>query len=153
LTGQAGRLFKPLAFTKTFVMLSAALLSIPSAPALRDLLIRGRIRPESRHPVSRFLIAVYSPLVYVALRRPKTTVAIGLCAMVSAVPLALTLGHEFMPPLDEGDLLYMPITFPGISIEQAKTELPRQGRTPPGVPPGAPAFRQSRPAEGPAHPR
>src|SRR5262249_10070509 len=152
LTGQAGRLFKPLAFTKTFVMLSAALLSITFAPALRDLLIRGRIRPESRPPVSRFLIAVYTPLVYVALPRPQTTVAIGLCAMVSAVPLALTLGHEFMPPLDEGDLLYMPITFPGISIEQAKTELQRQDRILHGFPEGGSVVGKAGRAERPTDP-
>ncbi|HEX2660178.1 MAG TPA: efflux RND transporter permease subunit, partial [Polyangia bacterium] len=107
LTGQAGRLFKPLAYTKTFVMLISALLSITFAPAMRDLLIRGKIRPEREHPVSRFLIRLYEPFVYVALRRPKSTVAIGLLALASAAPIAMKLGHEFMPPLNEGDLLYM----------------------------------------------
>ncbi|HTA19225.1 MAG TPA: efflux RND transporter permease subunit, partial [Polyangia bacterium] len=128
LTGQAGRLFKPLAYTKTFVMLISAILSITFAPALRDLLIRGNIRPENKHPVSRFLIRVYEPFVYVALRRPKSTIAIGLFALASAVPLGMKLGHEFMPPLNEGDLLYMPITFPNISIEEAKTQLQYQDR-------------------------
>ncbi len=128
LTGQAGRLFKPLAYTKTFVMLISAILSITFAPALRDLLIRGNIRPENKHPVSRFLIRVYEPFVYVALRRPKSTIAIGLFALASAVPLGMKLGHEFMPPLNEGDLLYMPITFPNISIEEAKTQLQVQDR-------------------------
>ncbi|HXI57874.1 MAG TPA: efflux RND transporter permease subunit [Polyangia bacterium] len=128
LTGQAGRLFKPLAYTKTFVMLISALLSITFAPALRDLLIRGKITPESRHPVSRFLIRIYEPFVYIALRRPKSTIAIGLFALASAVPLAMKLGHEFMPPLNEGDLLYMPITFPNISIEEAKRQLQQQDR-------------------------
>jgi Cu(I)/Ag(I) efflux system membrane protein CusA/SilA len=128
LNGQAGRLFKPLAYTKTFVMLAAALLSITFAPALRDTLIRGRIFPESRHPVSRAIIRVYRPFVYVALRNPLSTIAIGLFALASAIPLALSLGHEFMPPLNEGDLLYMPITFPNISIEQAKTQLQHQDR-------------------------
>ena len=80
LSGQAGRLFKPLAYTKTFVMLISALLSITFAPALQDLFIRGNIRPEKKHPVSRFLIRIYEPFVYVALRRPKSTVAIGLFA-------------------------------------------------------------------------
>ncbi|HVX96433.1 MAG TPA: efflux RND transporter permease subunit [Polyangia bacterium] len=126
LTGQAGRLFKPLAYTKTFVMLISAILSITFAPALRDLLIRGKITPEHRHPVSRFLVRLYEPFVWIALRRPKSTVAIGLFALASAVPLAGRLGHEFMPPLNEGDLLYMPITFPNISIEQAKEQLQRQ---------------------------
>ncbi|HTN54297.1 MAG TPA: efflux RND transporter permease subunit, partial [Anaeromyxobacter sp.] len=128
LTGQAGRLFTPLAWTKTFVMLSAALLSITFAPALRGLLIRGKIRPESEHPVSRFIHRWYRPFVFVALRRPKSTVAIGLLALLSAVPLALRLGEEFMPPLNEGDVLYMPTTLPGISIEEAKRQLQAQDR-------------------------
>ncbi|HET8724112.1 MAG TPA: efflux RND transporter permease subunit, partial [Anaeromyxobacteraceae bacterium] len=128
LTGQAGRLFRPLAFTKTFVMLSAALLSITFAPALRDLLLAGKIRPESKHPISQAIIKVYRPFVFVALRWPKTTIALGLLAVLSAVPLALRLGSEFMPPLNEGDVLFMPTTFPGISIEDAKTSLQRQDR-------------------------
>jgi Cu(I)/Ag(I) efflux system membrane protein CusA/SilA len=128
LTGQAGRLFQPLAYTKTFVMLAAALLSITFAPALRDFLIRGKIYPEAKHPVSRFLIGLYKPFVYVALRRPISTVAIGLLAVVSAFSLSRKLGHEFMPPLNEGDILYMPITFPNISIEEAKRQLQIQDR-------------------------
>src|SRR6266542_4548065 len=92
LSGQAGRLFKPLAYTKTFVMLISALLSITFAPALQDLFIRGNIRPEKKHPVSRFLIRLYEPFVYVALRRPKSTVAIGLFALASALPVAMRLG-------------------------------------------------------------
>jgi copper/silver efflux system protein len=128
LTGQAARLFQPLAYTKTFVMLAAALLSITFAPAMRDFLIRGKIYPESRHPVSRFLIALYKPFVYVALRRPISTVAIGALAVISAVALSRKLGHEFMPPLNEGDVLYMPITFPNISIEEAKNQLQIQDR-------------------------
>ncbi len=134
LTGQAGRLFTPLAWTKTFVMLSAAVLSITFAPALRDLLIRGKIRPESEHPVSRFIIRLYKPFVFVALRRPKSTVAMGLLALLSAVPLAWRLGSEFMPPLNEGDLLYMPTTFPGLSIEEAKRQLQLQDRVLRSVP-------------------
>jgi Cu(I)/Ag(I) efflux system membrane protein CusA/SilA len=128
LTGQAGRLFKPLAYTKTFVMLISAVLSITFAPALRDILIRGKIRPEKKHPISRFIIRLYEPFVYVALRRPKSTIAIGLFALASAVPVGLRLGSEFMPPLNEGDLLYMPITFPNISIEEAKKQLQYQDR-------------------------
>jgi Cu(I)/Ag(I) efflux system membrane protein CusA/SilA len=128
LSGQAGRLFKPLAYTKTFVMLISALLSITFAPALRDLLIRGKIRPEHQHPVSRFITRLYEPFVWVAMRKPKSTVAIGALALVSAVPIGLRLGHEFMPPLNEGDVLYMPITFPNISIEEAKRQLQIQDR-------------------------
>ena len=126
LTGEAGRLFRPLAFGKTFLMLAAAILSLTLAPALRDFLIKGHIRPESEHPVSRFIIAIYKPFVYVALRKPVTTILIGLVAVVSAVPLYLRLGTEFMPPLNEGDLLYMPTTLPNLSIEEAKRQLQRQ---------------------------
>jgi Cu(I)/Ag(I) efflux system membrane protein CusA/SilA len=128
LTGQAGRLFKPLAFTKTFVMLTAALLSITVAPALREYLIRGRIRAEKDHPISRAIRRVYEPFVHVALSNPKSTVLIGLMAVLSAVPLAVRLGSEFMPPLDEGDILYMPTTFANISIEEARLQLQRQDR-------------------------
>jgi copper/silver efflux system protein len=126
LTGQAGRLFRPLAYTKTFVMLGAALLSVTVAPALRDLLLRGKMRPEATHPVSRVIRAVYAPFVHTALRNPGTTVLIGLMAVLSALPIASRLGREFMPPLDEGDLLYMPSTLPGISLEEARRQLQRQ---------------------------
>jgi Cu(I)/Ag(I) efflux system membrane protein CusA/SilA len=128
LTGQAGRLFWPLAFTKTCVMLSAALLSITVAPALRDMLIRGKIRSEDQHPVSRFIRRFYEPFVHVALHNPRTTVLIGLFAVLSALPLVPRLGSEFMPQLDEGDILYMPTTFPGISIEEARRQLQIQDR-------------------------
>ena len=128
LPGQAGRLFKPLAYTKTAVMLISAILSITLAPSLRDVLIRGRIFPEHKHPVSRALIGIYRPFVYVALRRPKSTIALGIFALISAIPLAMKLGHEFMPPLNEGDMLYMPITLPNISIEEAKRQVQMQDR-------------------------
>ncbi len=126
LTGQAGRLFRPLAYTKTFVMLSAAILSVTVAPALRDALIRGKIRSEDKHPISRLIRSVYEPFVHIALHNPKTTVLIGLMAVLSALPIATQLGSEFMPPLDEGDILYMPTTFPNISIEEARRQLQKQ---------------------------
>ncbi len=126
LNGQAGRLFKPLAFTKTFVMVSAAILSVTLAPALRDILLKGKIRSEKDHPISRMIRRVYEPFVYVALRRPLTTLAIGLFFVASAVPLYLRLGTEFMPALDEGDLLYMPTTLPNISIEEGKRQIELQ---------------------------
>jgi Cu(I)/Ag(I) efflux system membrane protein CusA/SilA len=128
LNGQAGRLFKPLAFTKTFAMALAALVSITLAPALMTLFIRGKIRHEKDHPVSRAMIAVYKPFAWVALKNPKTTIAIGLAAVLSAAPMAMNLGHEFMPPLNEGDILYMPTTFPNISIEEAKRHVQVQDR-------------------------
>jgi Cu(I)/Ag(I) efflux system membrane protein CusA/SilA len=93
-----------------------------------SLFIRGRIRHEKDHPVSRAMIAVYRPFAWVALKNPKTTIAIGLAAVLSAVPMAMRLGNEFMPPLNEGDMLYMPTTFPNISIEEAKRYLQVQDR-------------------------
>ena len=134
LNGQAGRLFKPLAYTKTFAMAFAALLSVTLAPALMSFFVRGRIRPEHSHPVSRALIAVYRPFAWVALKNPKSTIAIGLAALLSAVPMAARLGHEFMPPLQEGDLLYMPTTFPNLSIEEAKKSLQIQDQLIRGFP-------------------
>ena len=128
LNGQAGRLFKPLAFTKTFSMAFAALVSITLAPALMAVFIRGKIKHEKDHPVSRAMISVYRPFAWVALKNPKTTIAIGLAAVLSAVPMAMRLGNEFMPPLNEGDMLYMPTTFPNISIEEAKRYLQVQDR-------------------------
>src|SRR6185436_12324194 len=123
LNGQAGRLFKPLAYTKTFAMAFAALVSITLAPALMSVFVRGRIRHEKDHPVSRAVIGVYRPFAWVALKNPRTTIAIGLAAVISALPMAARLGHEFMPPLNEGDLLYMPTTFTNLSIEEAKRSL------------------------------
>ena len=126
LTGEAGRLFRPLAFGKTFLMLVAAVLSVTLAPALRDLLLKGKIRSEAEHPISRAIIGVYKPFVYVALRRPVTTILIGVLAVVSAVPLFFKLGSEFMPPLNEGDILFMPTTLPNLSIGEATRQLQRQ---------------------------
>jgi Cu(I)/Ag(I) efflux system membrane protein CusA/SilA len=128
LNGQAGRLFHPLAYTKTFAMAFAALVSVTLAPALMTLFVRGRIRAEHEHPVSRAIIAIYRPFAWVALKNPKTTIAIGLAAVLSAVPMGMRLGHEFMPPLQEGDLLYMPTTFPNLSIEEATRSLQIQDR-------------------------
>jgi Cu(I)/Ag(I) efflux system membrane protein CusA/SilA len=128
LTGQGGRLFKPLAYTKTFSMFFAAILSITLAPALMPLLIRGKIKHEKNHPISKTLIYLYKPFVYVALRNPKTTIAIGLAAIIAAIPMGLRIGSEFMPPLNEGDILYMPTTMPNISVEQAKQYMQYQDR-------------------------
>lgn len=126
LTGEAGRLFIPLAFTKTAVMLSAALLSVTVAPALRDVLVRGPIHAESSHPISRVVRAVYAPFVHVALSRPWTTLLLGVLAIASVVPLIPRLGSELMPALDEGDLLFMPSTLPGIAIDEAQRQLALQ---------------------------
>jgi Cu(I)/Ag(I) efflux system membrane protein CusA/SilA len=120
LEAQEGRLFKPLAFTSSYSMAAAAVLAITLVPLLTGYLIRGRILPEENNPISRVLHALHAPALGVFLRWRKTTLVavVGLLAL-TAYPLS-KLGSEFMPPLDEGDILYMPTTFPGISITKAK---------------------------------
>ncbi len=128
LTGQSGRLFKPLAYTKTFAMFFASILSITLVPAIILFAIKGKMIKEENHPISRFMIRLYRPFIHVALTNPITTILIGLMAVISAIPLFMKLGSEFMPPLEEGDILYMPTTFPNISIEEAKRVLQIQDR-------------------------
>jgi copper/silver efflux system protein len=119
LQAQEGRLFSPLAYTKTYAMAAAAALSVTLVPVLMGYLIRGRIPAEHRNPLSRLLIAAYRPLLARVLRFPKVTLAVALVATLSmAIPLA-RLGTEFLPPLYEGDLLYMPTALPGISTGKA----------------------------------
>ncbi|MBI5513790.1 MAG: efflux RND transporter permease subunit [Deltaproteobacteria bacterium] len=134
LAGQAGRLFRPLAFTKTFSMLAAAALSITVAPPLMVLLLRGRIRPEAKNPVARALARVYAPVARLAVRRRVFVLALAALATAAMVPVARGLGSEFMPPLDEGSLLVMPTTFPGISIETTRQVLQAQDRILRGFP-------------------
>jgi Cu(I)/Ag(I) efflux system membrane protein CusA/SilA len=120
LEAQEGRLFKPLAFTKTYAMGASAFLAITLVPVLLGYMVRGKIRPEKKNPMSRFLIYFYRPVINTVLRFKKTTIVAAVIIMlVTAFPL-LQLGSEFMPPLYEGDLLYMPTTDPGISITKAK---------------------------------
>ena len=128
LEGQEGRLFKPLAFTKTFAMFFASFLSITLAPVLMLLLIRGRIRPEAQNPVNRFLIAIYMPVIHWVLRFRKITIALALLALILTVPAFMRLGSEFMPPLNEGMIFYMPTTLPGISVTQSSRLLQMQDR-------------------------
>lgn len=123
---QEGRLFKPLAYTKTFAMASAALLSVTLVPAIMGYLVRGRIRSESENPVSRLLHRAYDPLLRVALRRPWAVIA-GAAVLVAVTVFPWKrLGSEFMPPLREGTLLFMPTTVPGVSIAQAREILRHQ---------------------------
>jgi Cu(I)/Ag(I) efflux system membrane protein CusA/SilA len=139
LVDQEGRLFKPLAWTKNLAMAIAALLALTLDPALRMLFARmdfvhfrprwlawlfnqatvGRYYPEEKHPISRVLFAVYEPACRAVLKRPRTTIGIALLIVATTVPAYLRLGHEFMPALDEGALLYMPTTLPGISVTEA----------------------------------
>ena len=119
LQAQEGRLFSPLAYTKTYAMAAAAGLSITLVPVLMGFLIRGHIRPEHRNPVSRSLIALYRPVLDAVLRRPGVVLlAAGAVLLLTLVPL-LRLGSEFMPPLEEGTLLYMPTALPGLSAGKA----------------------------------
>jgi Cu(I)/Ag(I) efflux system membrane protein CusA/SilA len=119
LEAQEGRLFAPLAFTKTYAMAAAATLSVTLVPVLMGYLIRGRIPSESTNPINRTLIAVYRPALESVLRWPKATLLVALVVLATtAFPLS-RLGAEFMPPLDEGDLLYMPSALPGLSASKA----------------------------------
>lgn len=126
LEAQEGRLFRPLAFTKTAAMLFAAVASVTLAPLLMVWLIRGRIAPEERNPINRLLIRLYRPVVAGALRVRWLVVILAILAVGSSVPLYGKLGSEFMPPLNEGTILYMPTALPGISVTQAGMLLQRQ---------------------------
>ena len=117
---QSGRLFKPLAYTKTFAMAASALLSITVIPALMVVVIKGKLRPENKNPISRFFISLYMPLIKLVLRFKWLTILAAIFILALTLYPASKLGSEFMPPLYEGDLLYMPTTFPGISITKAK---------------------------------
>jgi len=123
---QEGRLFKPLAFTKTFAMAGAALLSVTLVPVLMGYLVRGRIRPQEANPVNRWLMRVYRPVIGWVLRYPWRVLA-GAGVVLAATVLPWSrLGSEFMPPLDEGSLLFMPTTVPGVSIAQAQAIMRHQ---------------------------
>jgi Cu(I)/Ag(I) efflux system membrane protein CusA/SilA len=119
LQGQAGRLFKPLAYTKTFAMLFSSFLAVTLTPMLMTLFIRGTVRPEDKNPLSRVLRALYHPFVLLALRFRKTVIVLAVLVMAATVWPVMRLGSEFMPPLYEGTLFYMPVTMPGISIAEA----------------------------------
>lgn len=126
LEGQAGRLFQPLAFTKTFAMFFAAVLSITLVPVLMTLLIRGRITPEARNPVNRLLIALYQPVVDGVLRARWSILALAVILLaLTAIPI-LHLGSEFMPPLNEGDFLFMPTAPDGLGTQEASRILHEQ---------------------------
>ncbi len=146
LVDQEGRLFRPLAFTKNFAMAIAAILAVTLDPAMRMIFARmdyfrfrprflswmvnqvavGKYYKEERHPISRLLFRIYEPPARLVLRHPKTTIAIALLLVATTVPVYLRLGSEFMPPLNEGTILYMPTTLPGISVSEAQTILQHQ---------------------------
>jgi len=122
-TGETGRLLRPLALTKTLVVASAAIVTLTLAPALRDRLLRGRVLPEFANPLTRNLVRLYRPFVRFALNRPALTLTTAGLALVSCLPIVTRLGGEFLPRVDEGDLLYMPTTRPGVAPEQAALQL------------------------------
>jgi Cu(I)/Ag(I) efflux system membrane protein CusA/SilA len=117
---QEGRLFKPLAFTKTYAMAGSALLAVTVVPVLMGIFIRGKIRSEEKNPLSRILIRMYRPVIHFVLKHKVATILVAVLIVAVTVVPFLSLGSEFMPPLNEGDLLYMPTTLPGISVTKAK---------------------------------
>src|SRR3990167_2375317 len=123
LEAQEGRLFSPLAYTKNLAIFMSALLAITLIPMLLPLFVRGRIIPEQKHPITFFLQKIYSPILRVALNNRKIIVAIAIILGLSIIPLYKIIGTEFMPPLYEGTILYMPTTLPGISVTQASSLL------------------------------
>ena len=118
LEAQEGRMFRPLAFTKTFAMAASSVLAVTLVPVLMILLVRGRLRPEATNPVSRFCRVIYEPVIRAALRWKWAALVINLAVIPLTIPLVLALGSEFMPPLYEGALLYMPTAPPGMSITE-----------------------------------
>jgi Cu(I)/Ag(I) efflux system membrane protein CusA/SilA len=128
LEAQEGRLFAPLAFTKTYAMAAAAGLSITLVPVLMGYFIRGHMTPEHKNPINRVLIAAYRPVINSVIRFPKGTLALAAAVLVVGLWPATKLGSEFMPPLDEGDLMYMPTTYPGVSVDKAREILQHTDR-------------------------
>jgi Cu(I)/Ag(I) efflux system membrane protein CusA/SilA len=134
LTGQEGKLFHPLAFTKTFIMAVDAILVITLAPVLISFFMKGRFRPESANPINRGLERVYEPIIRSCIKWRKTTLGINIAALLISVPLVMSLGREFMPPLDEGSLLFMTVTLPDVSNSEVKRILQVQDKIIKSVP-------------------
>ncbi|WP_136622772.1 MULTISPECIES: efflux RND transporter permease subunit, partial [Mesorhizobium] len=128
LESQEGRMFGPLAFTKTFSMAAAAILSVTLVPALMVIFVRGRIIPEHRNPINRFLIWIYRPVIRGVLKAKTLTIALALVVLGVSVWPVSQIGSEFMPTLNEGTLMYMPTTLPGISVTKAAELLQMQDR-------------------------
>jgi copper/silver efflux system protein len=126
LTGQEGKLFHPLAFTKSFAMIAAAFMAVTLVPVLCTYFLGGKLRPEEWNPIMRFLRSIYKPALVWALRHRLATVALAFLLFLGAVFAAADIGTEFMPPLNEGDLMYMPVTDPAISLEEATRVLSAQ---------------------------
>jgi Cu(I)/Ag(I) efflux system membrane protein CusA/SilA len=134
LTGQEGKLFHPLAYTKSFILIVDAFLVITLAPVLISFFMKGRFRPESANPVNRFLERMYEPVIRACIKWRKTTIGINIIALLISIPLLLSLGREFMPALDEGSILFMPVTLPDISNAEVKRLLQVQDKIIKSVP-------------------
>src|SRR5882757_6219723 len=128
LTGQEGKLFGPLAYTKTFILIVDAVLVVTLAPVLISFFMKGKFRPESANPVNRLLEKIYEPLIRLCLKWRKTTIGINIIALLISIPLLMSLGKEFMPPLDEGSILFMPVTLPDVSNSEVKRLLQVQDK-------------------------
>jgi Cu(I)/Ag(I) efflux system membrane protein CusA/SilA len=128
LSGQEGKLFHPLAYTKTFIMLVDALLVITLAPVLISFFMKGKFKPDNANPINRFLEKIYEPIIQWVLKWRKTTIGINILALLVTIPLFKNMGTEFMPPLDEQSILFMPVTLPDISNTEAKRLLQVQDK-------------------------
>ncbi len=120
LEGQEKKLFTPLVLTKTFAMIGSAFVAVFLVPVLMSMLLKGKMRSEKKHPVSRFFLWLYNPIIRWSLRWKKTTIAIAFVLVAASIPMLMQLGSEFMPPLDEGSLLFMPVTLPDVSNTEIK---------------------------------
>lgn len=128
LTGQEGKLFHPLAYTKTFILIVDAFLVITLAPVLISFFMKGKFRAEASNPVNRFLERMYEPIIRACIKWRKTTIGINIIALLISIPLLLSLGSEFMPALDEGSILFMPVTLPDVSNAEVKRLLQVQDK-------------------------
>jgi len=128
LTGQEGKMFKPLAFTKTFALFSSGIVVITLIPVLMTMLMRGNFKPEDSNFITRFFKWLYAPLIHWVLKWRKTTIAINVLALLSTIPMIMNTGSEFMPPLDEGSILYMPVTLPNTATPEVNRILQEQDR-------------------------
>jgi len=128
LTGQEGKMFHPLAYTKSFALIGSAIVVITLIPVLMTMLMRGKFKPEDKNPTTRFFIKLYEPVIHWVLKHRKVTIAINVIALLITIPMILNTGSEFMPPLDEGSILYMPVTLPGASINEVNRILQEQDK-------------------------
>ncbi len=128
LTGMEGKMFHPLAFTKTFILLIDAFLAITLTPVLISFFLKGKLKKESANPVNRFSERIYTPVLRLCLRYRKTTLGINIIALLISIPLLFRMGTEFIPPLDEGSLLFMPVTLPDVSNSEIKRILQVQDK-------------------------